>query len=131
VGEVAVLIFGFTKASKGPTSAWAAKLQADFGTRPEFELYQLPVLEDVPRLFRSMVISGIRKDVPEAKRERFVPILQGEAQLKNFVHYSEADDAYVVVLDRTGNILEQCHGSKDVTNYSRLRTEIESVLQPK
>jgi len=130
-GKVAVLIFGFTKASKAPTSAWADKLQADFGTRPEFELYQLPVLEDVPRLFRGMVISGIRKGVPEAKRERFVPILQAEAELKKFVHYSEADDAYVVVLDRTGNILEQSHGSADVTNYSRLRTQIESALQPK
>ena len=48
-GKVAVLIFGFTKASKVPTSAWAEKLQADLGTRSEFELYQLPVLESVPR----------------------------------------------------------------------------------
>ena len=30
-GKIAVLIFGFTKASKVPTSAWAEKLQADLG----------------------------------------------------------------------------------------------------
>src|ERR1700730_14739777 len=46
-GNVAVLIFGFSKASKVPTSAWASKLIADFGTRPDFEVYQLPVLEEV------------------------------------------------------------------------------------
>lgn len=130
-GKVAVLIFGFTKASKGPTSAWAEKLQTDFGTRPEFELYQLPVLEAVPHLFRGIVISGIRKGVLETKRERFVPILQREAELKKLVHYDEADDAYLVVLDRSGNILDQSHDFPDQASYSRLQTRIESILRSK
>ena len=34
-GKVAVLIFGFTKASKAPTSAWADKLDDYLGTRPD------------------------------------------------------------------------------------------------
>jgi hypothetical protein len=130
-GKVAVLIFGFTKSSKAPTSAWADKLYADFGTRPEFALYQLPVLEDVPRLFRGMVISGIKKGVPENKRDHFVPILQNEAELKKFVQYREPDDAYLAVLSRTGNIVEQSHGAPIDTNYARLRAEIESVLNQK
>ena len=110
-GKVSVLIFGFTKASKVPTSAWGDKLNADFGTRPDFTLYQLPVLEDVPRLLRGMVISGIKKGLPENKREHFVPILQGEAELKKFVNYHEPDDAYLVVLGRKGETLAQTHGS--------------------
>lgn len=126
-GKVAVFVFGFTKASKVPTSAWAKKLQADFGTRPDFQLYQLPVLEDVPRLVRRMVISGIKKGVPENQRDHFVPILQGEAELKKFVHYGEPDDAYLVVLSRDGNILDQNHGVPNDANYSRLRGVIEST----
>src|SRR5579863_6264015 len=62
-GKVAVLIFGFTKASKESTSAWAGKIRAELGTRTGFELYQLPVLESVPRFIRGMVISGIKKGV--------------------------------------------------------------------
>src|SRR6266700_5667485 len=58
-GNVAVLIFGFTKASKEPTSAWAEKIYGDFGSRPRFELYQLPVLEEVPRFIRGMLISSM------------------------------------------------------------------------
>ncbi len=100
---------------------------ADFGTRPDFVLYQLPVLEDVPRLFRGVVISGIKKGVPQNKRDHFVPILQGEAELKKFVHYNEPDDAYLAVLSRAGNILELSHGSPGDANYARLRAEIESV----
>jgi hypothetical protein len=130
-GNVAVLIFGFTKASKVPTSAWANKLQADFGTRPEFEVYQLPVLEDVPRLVRGMVISGIKKGVPENRRDHFVPILQHEAELKKFVEYREPDDAYLVVLSRAGNIVEQSHGAASEGNYPRLRAAIESALNQK
>jgi hypothetical protein len=130
-GNVAVLIFGFTKASKVPTSAWADKLQAEFGTRPGFDLYQLPVLEDVPRLFRGMVISGIRKGVSENKRDHFVPILQGEAGLKRLVDYKEADDAYLVILDRAGNIAQQIHGTPNDANYARVRSILESLLNQK
>lgn len=130
-GKVAVLIFGFSKASKFPTSAWASKLLADFGTRPDLEVYQLPVLEDVPRLIRGMVISGIKKGVPENRRDHFVPILQHEAELKQFVRYREADDAYLAVLSRAGNIVEQSHGAPSEANYPRLRAEIESALNQK
>jgi hypothetical protein len=130
-GKVAILIFGFTKSSRVPTSAWADKLNAVFGARPDFTLYQLPVLEDVPRLLRGMVISGIKKGVAENKREHFVPILRGEAELKKFVHYHEPDDAYLVVLGRTGEILSQIHGSPDDANYARLRAELESPLNSK
>ena len=76
-GKVAVLIFGFAQSSKGQTSPWAERLESAFSAHTEFQLYQLPVLEDAPRILRNMVTSGIRKGVPENKRDRFVPVLQG------------------------------------------------------
>lgn len=130
-GKVAVLIFGFTRASKDQTKAWASRLQADFGTRPDFAFYQLPVLEDVPRLIRGMVISGIKKGVAENQRDHFVPILQGQAELKKFVQYSAADDSYLVVLGRAGNVADQSHGAPDDANYARFRGALESVLNQK
>jgi hypothetical protein len=60
-GKVAILVFGFSKASKGPTSEWAKKISAEYANQPSFALYQLPVLEGVPRFIRGTVISGIRK----------------------------------------------------------------------
>jgi hypothetical protein len=127
-GKVAVLVFGFTKTSKVATSAWAKKLSADFSNRAEFALYQLPVLEDVPRLVRGMVISSMRKGVPEKARDHFVPILSGEAELKKLVSYKESDDAYLVVLDRTGTIVQQTHGQLSAASYSPLRGEVDSLL---
>ncbi len=127
-GKVAVLVLGFSKGSSAPTRAWAEKLSADFGTRAGFELYQLPVLEEVPRLFRGMVISGIKKGVAENKRDHFVPVLSGEAELKKFVNYKEADDAYLMVLNPTGQVVGQRHGAYNDAAYATLRGEIQALL---
>jgi len=128
VGKVAVLVFGFTRASKEPTGAFADKILAEFGSRGGFELYQLPVLEDVPRLIRGMVISGIRKGVKENMRDHFVPVVQGEATLKKLVGYSEADDAYLVVMNPAGQIVRQMHGPFSESAYRDLRGAVEMLL---
>jgi hypothetical protein len=127
-GKVAVLVFGFTKASKGPTSAWTQKINAEFGTRNGFELYELPVLEDVPRFIRGMVISSIKKGVPENRRAHFVPIVQNESELKKLVNYQEPDDAYVVTLDATGRVVSQTHGPFNDAAYEPFRTDLRSLL---
>jgi hypothetical protein len=128
-GKVDVLIFGFSKASGGPTGAWAKKINADFGNDKGFELYQLPVLEDVPRFIRGMVISGIKKGVPENARDHFVPVLQGEAALKKAVNYSQPDDAYIVILNREGKVVEQFHGPQNDANYARVREQLALLLK--
>jgi hypothetical protein len=131
-GSITIFIFGFTKASKTPTGEWAKKLFAQFGTHSGFELYQLPVLEDVPRLVRGMVISGIKKGVPENARDHFVPVLQGEAELKKAVHYQENDDAaYLVLLDREGNVVQQTHRPITGASYSTWQAQIEYLLDQK
>lgn len=127
-GKIAVLIFGFSKASKVPTNDWAKKISADFSSQPSLALYQLPVLEDVPRFVRGMVISGMRKNVSADARDHFVPILRGEAELKKLVGFSEPDDAYLVLLDKTGKIVDQRHGPYSATSYSSFRAVVDSQL---
>lgn len=128
-GKDAVLIFGFTHASKNPSSEWAKKIREDFGATP-LQLYQVPVLEDVPHLIRGMVISGMKRGVPENQRDHFVIVVQSENQLKNFVGYKEPGDAYLVVLDPGGRVVEQLHGFPTPDAYSRLKAELESLLAP-
>lgn len=127
-GHVAVLVFGFTKASKEPTRAWAEKIRSEFAGQAGFELYQLPVLEGVPRFIRGMVISGIKKGVPQNLWDHFVPVLQGESELKKLVIYKEPDDAYVVVLDPAGRIAQQIHGPFTDAAYIQLRDKLRALL---
>lgn len=131
-GKISVLVFGFTKASKEPTTAWANKILKDFAARPDFLVYQLPVLEDVPRFIRGMVIGGMKKGVAEDKRAHFVPIPQKESELKKFVHYKEPDNAYVVVLSRSGETLLMTHdGGPGEASYERVRNTIDAALKQK
>lgn len=127
-GKVAILIFGFTKASKTANSAWADKISSDFATQNGFAVYQLPVLESVPGFIRGMVISSMKKGVRENMRDHFIPILHGEVELKKLVSYKEPDDAYLVMLDGTGQIVEQKHGPFTDTAYAQLRSDIQSQL---
>ncbi len=128
-GKVAVLILGFSKASKAPSSAWAQRIETDFAGIPDFVLYQLPVLEDVPGFIRGMVISNIKKDVPESRRDYFVPVLHGESDLKELVTYKEPDDAYLILLDPGGKIAYQIHGMLSETGYTEFRQHIVALLR--
>jgi ATP synthase subunit 10 len=127
--KVAVLVFGFTRASQNSTGAWVKHLRDDFGKTEGFALYQLPVLEEAPRLIRGMITSGMKKGVPEAERTNFVPVVHNEAELKKLVSYKEADDAYLVVLDRTGKIAYQTHGGPDASGYAELRNRLQNLLK--
>jgi hypothetical protein len=128
-GKVAVLILGFSKASKAPTSAWGEKIEAEFTGNSDFVLYQLPVLEDVPGFVRGLVISSMKKGVPENRLGHFVPVLHGEPALKKFVNYKEPDDAYLVLLDRNGKVVYQLHGTLSEANYGEFHQHLEALLR--
>jgi len=128
-GKVAVLVLGFSRASQAPTEAWAKRTGADFGKSAGFELYQMPVLEEAPRFIRGMITSGMKKSVPENQRANFVPIMHNEAELKKLVGYKEPDDAYLVVLDRGGQVAFQTHGATPEANYAGLKSKLESLLK--
>ena len=75
-----------------------------------------------------MVISSIKKGVPEGLRDHFVPILQHESELKKFVSYQEKDDAYLVVLDMTGRVVYQSHGPFSDAAYQKVSGEVQALL---
>jgi hypothetical protein len=128
-GKVAVLVMGFSKASKTPTEAWARRIDSDFGKAPAFVLYQMPILESVPKMFRGMIISGIKKGVPENQRATFVPVVHNEDDLKKLVGFKGEDDAYIVVLDRSGKVVYQTHGESVDPGYAELKAKIQALTK--
>ncbi len=128
-GKVAVLVFGFSRSSQNSTGPWMKHLRDDFGKNASVMLYQLPVLEEAPRMIRGMITSSMKKGLPEAERATFVPVMHNEAELKKLVNYKEADDAYLIVLDRTGKIVYQTHGGPDASSYAELRSKLQSLMK--
>jgi hypothetical protein len=128
-GKIVVLVLGFSHASSTPSGAWAKRIRSDFGKAPGFEVYQLAVLEGAPRMLRGMIISGIKKGVPDSERPTFIPVLHNAEQLQKLVGYKAEDDAYIVVLDHSGNLVYQTHGASVDSGYSELRAKVQSLLK--
>jgi hypothetical protein len=128
-GKVAVLILGFSKASKTPTAAWEKKITSDFSTQ-QVQVYQLPVLEEVPRIIRGMVISSMKGAVAAEKQDRFIPLLHGESELKKLVDFEQPADAYLIVLGPSSEIDYKTHGSiVTEAGYAQVREHIQLLLK--
>ena len=119
-GKIAVLVLGFSRASQNSTGAWVKHLRDDFGNNRGFVLYQLPVLEEAPRPHpRHDYFRNEERCAREPSAPTLCPVMHNEADLKTLVRYKEADDAYLVVLDRTGKITYQTHGGPDACRLCR------------
>ena len=128
-GKIAVLVLGFSHASSTPTGAWMKRSSAEFGKNPSFALYELAVIEDAPRFIRGMIISGMKKCIPEDERPFVVPVVHEEAALKTLVGYKEEDYAYIVLLDRGGRVVYQTHAATVDPGYADLRAKLAGLLK--
>ena len=128
-GKVAVLVLGFSHASSAPTGAWMKRASEEFGKNLNVMLYQLAVIEEAPRFIRGMITSGMKKDIPESQRAYVVPVVHQEDALKKLVNYKESDDAYIVLLDRSGQVAYQTHGRTADPGYAELRTRVQALLK--
>jgi hypothetical protein len=127
-GKPAVVVIGFSKASSAGSAAWAKRLKGDPGLA-NMAVYQVAVLEEVPRLVRGMVKSSIRGSVPAADQSTFVMLFHDETQWKQLAHYRNPDDAYVVVLDARGVTRSTVSGAV-ADHYGELAEAAKRVLQP-
>ena len=123
VGHITVLVVGFTRSSQSPCAAWGKRLTQEL-TNSDVQLYQAAVLQDVPRLFRGMVISGIRKGVPASQHDRFLVLTERQDEWKKLAQFSEPDAAYVLLIDRAGKIVWITHRAADDNALSELRAQI-------
>ena len=103
-GQSALLIIGFTHASHAQTKVWSLRV------RDHFPAWSIAVVEDVPGLLRGMVTHSIKSGIPKEQYDRFLLVSHGEKQLKQAAGFDKPDDAYLLVIDKTGAIAWRFHG---------------------
>jgi hypothetical protein len=119
----AVLIVGFTKASRKQTSAWSRQL-ADRTPEPVF---QVAILESVPSPLRRVVVGSIKSDVPRTLHDRFLVVTQGTAAWKALCANSQEDAACVLVLGPHHEVAWQGGGDATEQSTGELRRQIASL----
>ena len=127
-GKVGVLLLGFSHASGMNVGVWEKRLAQDYGANAQVVIYQMPILESVPHLVRGMMSSGMRKDIPKEKQANFLLVYHDEDQWKQVCGYQKSDDAFIVLVDKTGEV--RWHGSGDgkLGSYATLHQQIQLLL---
>jgi hypothetical protein len=106
-----ILILGFTHASSDATAAWEKPIRASLATTPAIAFYDIAFLQDAPAFIRPLILRNIRKQVPDALKPHFLPLIAKEPAWKQAVNFSPStpDAAYILLIDRSGNIRWQTH----------------------
>jgi hypothetical protein len=122
-GRVTLLIVGFSRASQGPTGAWRGRFDGDFGKDPRYAMYQIAVLERVPRLIRGMVVGGMKKSIPPGRQDKLLVVFHDAEKWKEVMGFAAPDDAYVALLDPNGKVTWRRHGPFRDSDYAELREQ--------
>jgi predicted transcriptional regulator len=89
--------------------------------------YQMPVLESVPKLIRSMVLKSMKSSVPKAEQPHFMPTFSDELAWQKVAQYANADDAYVLVVDGEGKVQWQTSGKITDAGFAALKAQVEAL----
>ncbi len=126
-GKVAILILGFSKGARTQATLWGRRLPTDYFYSPDVLYFEMPMLEAVPRLLRGAVLHSIKSQVSTLSQPHFAPLTSDEQRWRSLVHYSNPDDAYVLLIDSTGRIRTQLHGDPTDAKYQELKRNVEDL----
>jgi hypothetical protein len=128
-GRVAVVLMGFTYASRTPVELWAERLKPLLREVEGATFYEVPVIGGMARMGKWFIDSGMRRGTPKALHENVITVWGGTKQWKARVGVTDDRDrlAYVTLIDRDGRIRWRFAGPFDEQAFGALALEIRSM----
>ena len=127
--HLAVIIIGFTKASRTQATEWSKRLESEVSGVSDTQVFQVAVLADVPWFLRGFVIRQIRASVPKSLHPRSLLALSDADAWKRLADFTEEDAAYVVLVGH-GELLWRSHGPLTEERYRGLTEALEAIPKP-
>ena len=124
-GHPSVVILGFSKSSQDTVKEWDKRVRKELGDG--FDVYQVAVLEDAPSFVRGMIKHAMKGSTPADRQGHFLVVVKGEAELKKAAGYSEADEAYLLLLDESGEIRWRTHGTANDGELKELADKVRGL----
>ncbi len=104
IGDAAVLVAGFTKASRAQTETWAHRLRDDPRVSPKAAIYEVSILDGVPGFLRGMIISQMKSGIASPRQKRFLIVTESVDSWRRALAASGSDDqAYVILVQPIGS----------------------------
>jgi hypothetical protein len=127
-GRVALLAIGFTSDSRFAVEAWVKQFRGDFGQNPQVTFFEVPMIGGMARMGKWFIDGGMRRGTPKADHEHVVTVYGDTATWKERAGFKAPDDAYLILLDRNGQVRWN-HGVRfDATAYQGLAEATKRLL---
>jgi hypothetical protein len=128
IGDAAVFVSGFTKASRAQTEAWAHRLRDDARVSPKATIFEVSILDGVPGFLRAMIISQMKSGIAPPRQKRFLIVTENVDSWKRALAANGTDDqAFVILVQRSGVIIWRSHGAFSESSFQDLTRAIESL----
>ena len=119
-GATRVLVFSFAKAASSDSKLWNERLAKDLGPHAPIA-FRVIFLESVPKLFRSMAVSGIRGGIPHELWDRTLMVYADEDAWKSRLAVTSDKHSYVVMLDGYGRVRWMSTRPFNEAEYAEMR----------
>lgn len=129
-GRVALVALGFSYDSRFAVEAWTARFRQDFGADSAFTFFEVPVIGGMARVARPFIDGGMRRGTPKALHENVITVYGGASEWKLRLGFREPDDAYLVLLDRAGQVVWRHAGAFRAEDYDHLAVEARRQIAP-
>jgi hypothetical protein len=128
LGQPAIFVAGFTKASRAETEPWAQRLRADARIGTKVRIYEVSILDGVPGFLRSMILKQMKSGVAPARQKQFLIVTDAVDSWKRALDAAGNDDhAAVILVQSTGVVIWRGHGAVTEPAYQDLLREIGSI----
>ena len=128
IGDATVFVAGFTKASRAQTEGWARRLHDDSRVSAKAAIREVSILDGVPGFLRGMIISQMKSGIAPPRQKQFLIVTESLDAWKRALAASGTDDqAYVILVQRSGAIVWRGHGFLTESGYQDLVHAIESL----
>lgn len=131
-GRAAVILMGFTYASRKPVEAWADRLKPALAAMDGATFYEVPVIGGMARMGKWFIDSGMRRGTPRALHENVITVWGATRRWKQLAGVTDDRDklAYVTLIDREGLIRWRYTGVFDEAAFEVLTTELRGLTAP-
>jgi hypothetical protein len=128
LGQPAVFVVGFTKASRAETEPWAQRLRADARISTKAHVYEVSILDGVPGFLRGMILKQMRTGVAPPRQAQFLIVTDAVDLWKRALDTAGSDDhASLILVQPTGAVVWSAHGALAEPNYQDLLRAIGGI----
>ncbi len=128
LGKVALIVFGFSRASSDEVEAWAARFKSAHAADTTHTWLEVPLIgSSMGRMMKPVIQGAMRGGTPEADRVHVMTVFGGTREWKDRLAFQDSRSAYVVLLDREGRVRWRGAGPPGEARWQAMTAAADSI----